>query len=305
MGGTHAHHGHAHGGAGRAFALAALINLVYTAVEAVYGFRTDSLALLSDALHNLGDVAGLALAWAAMALAERPPTSRHTYGWRRATLLSPLVNAAVLVLFSGALGWEAMRRFSAPPAVPGTVVMVVAAIGIAVNLAGAWLLRGGHAHGHDLNRQGAFLHLIADAAVSLAAVLAGLGIRVLGWNWLDPLSALLVSVVILVGSVRLLRDSFDASMDAVPRHLDQAEVASFLAGQAGVVAVHHVHVWSIGSSEIALTAHLVRPGLGDDDAFIATLSQALDTRFGINHATLQIEREAHCGQPDHGHRHAH
>ena len=304
MGGSHAHHGH---GTSRLFALAALLNLAYTVVEAIYGFRTDSLALLSDAVHNLGDVAGLGLAWAATKLAERPPTTRHTYGWRRATLLSPLVNAAVLVLFSGALGWEAMRRFSAPPAVPGTVMMIVAAIGIAVNLAGAWLLRddGGHGHAHDLNRRGAFLHLMADAAVSLAAVLAGLGIRMLGWNWLDPLTALLVSVVILVGSWRLLRDSFDASMDAVPRHLDQGEVVAFLQGQPGVVAVHHVHVWSIGSSEIALTAHLVRPEGSDGDGFIAALTQALDSRFGINHATLQLERETQCHQPDHGHRHAH
>ncbi|MBP8648718.1 MAG: cation transporter, partial [Thermomonas sp.] len=177
-------HGHPHADGTRAFAWVTLINLAYTLLEAGYGFATNSLALLSDAVHNLGDVLGLALAWGAAVLARRPPTARHTYGWRRATLLSPLANALLLVAFSGALGWEAIRRFSAPPEVPGLPVMVVAALGIAVNLGAAWLVRDGHAQ--DLNRRGAFLHLVADAAVSLAAVLAGAGMWWLGWTWLDP-----------------------------------------------------------------------------------------------------------------------
>ena len=161
-----------------------LINLAYTALEAGYGFATNSLALLSDALHNFGDVLGLGLAWGAAVLAQRPPTDRHTYGWRRATLLSPLANAMLLVAFSGALGWEAIRRFGAPPQIPAMPVMVVAAIGIFVNLGAAWLLRDGH--GHDLNRRGAFLHLMADAAVSLAAVLAGAGMLAFGWALARP-----------------------------------------------------------------------------------------------------------------------
>ena len=303
-GGDHRDHDHAHGpgehthgiaSGTRAFAFATLINLAYTALEAGYGFATDSLALLSDAVHNLGDVLGLALAWGAMVMARRAPTARHTYGWRRATLLSPLGNALLLVGFSGALGWEALRRFAAPPEIPGVPVMVVAAIGIAVNLGAAWFVHGGHAHAHDLNRRGAFLHLMADAAVSLAAVLAGAGMLWLDWRWLDPATAALVAVVVAVGSFRLLRDAFDAAMDAVPRGLEQAEVEAFLAAQPGVSAVHHLHIWSLGAGEIAMTAHLVRAAADDHDAFLDTLHQTLDERFGINHPTLQIEHGTRCG----------
>jgi cobalt-zinc-cadmium efflux system protein len=177
-------------------------------------------------------------------------------------------------------------------------IVVVAAIGIAVNLGAAWLVRDGH--GHDLNRRGAYLHLVADAAVSLATVLAGAGMLWLGWRWLDPMTALLVGVVVAVGAFGLLRDSFNAAMDAVPAGIDQAEVRAFLAGQPGVCAVHHLHIWSLGAGEVALTAHLVRPEDDDPDAFIASLASALDARFGINHATLQVERSEGCTQADHG-----
>ncbi|MCI4566836.1 cation diffusion facilitator family transporter [Lysobacter sp. CFH 32150] len=291
-------HSHSHGtSTTRAFAVVTLVNLGYTALEAGYGFMTNSLALLSDAVHNLGDVLGLALAWGAAVIARRPPTARHTYGWRRATLLSPLANALLLVAFSGALGWEAIRRFTAPPEVPGLPVMAVATIGIVVNLFGAWMMREGHAE--DLNRRGAFLHLIADAAVSLAAVVAGLGIWWLGWVWLDPAIALLIGVVVAVGAFGLLRESFNAAMDAVPRGIDQGQVQDFLAGQAGVSAVHHLHIWSLGAGEIAMTAHLVRADDGDHDGFIDRLTHDLDHRFGINHPTLQIERGTACEHDRH------
>jgi cobalt-zinc-cadmium efflux system protein len=290
-------HGHQHGSATRAFAIVTLANLAYTAVEAGYGFATDSLVLLSDALHNLGDVLGLGLAWGAAMLARRAPTERHTYGWRRATLLSPLANAVLLVAFAGALSWEAVRRLGAPPDIPATPVVVVAAIGILVNLGGAWMMRGGH--DHDLNRRGAFLHLLADAAVSLAAVLAGAGMLAFGWNWLDPLTALLVGVVIAAGAFGLLRDAFDASMDAVPRSLDRDRVQGFLLEQAGVLSVHHLHIWSLGAGEIAMTAHMVRQDDDDHDAFIDRVAHALDERYGINHPTLQIERGAACGHDRH------
>ena len=301
-------HGHPHADGTRAFAWVTLINLAYTLLEAGYGFATNSLALLSDAVHNLGDVLGLALAWGAAVLARRPPTARHTYGWRRATLLSPLANALLLVAFSGALGWEAIRRFSAPPEVPGLPVMVVAALGIAVNLGAAWLVRDGHAH--DLNRRGAFLHLVADAAVSLAAVLAGAGMWWLGWTWLDPALALLIAVVVAAGSFGLLRDAFGAAMDAVPRGIDQAKVREWLLAQPGVSALHHLHIWSLGAGEIAMTAHLVRAGEADHDAFIDRVNDGLDAHFGINHPTLQIERGTGCehdcnDRAPHGHAHGH
>jgi cobalt-zinc-cadmium efflux system protein len=302
MGAGHAHphsHGpdHHHGDAGiRAFAWVTLLNLAYTILEAGYGFATNSLALLSDALHNLGDVLGLGLAWGAAAIARRRPTERHTYGWRRATLLSPLANAVVLAIFSGALAWEAMRRFFAPPEVPGTTVMIVAAIGIAVNLGAAWFMHGGH---EDLNRRGAFLHLMADAAVSFAAVLAGAGMLWLGWSWLDPLTALLVGAVVAFSAFGLLRDSFNAAMDAVPPQIDQAQVRAFLASCPGVTAVHHIHIWSLGAGEIAMTAHLVRRDASDHDVFIDGVTHDLDERFGINHPTLQIEFGTACEHDAH------
>jgi len=316
-------HSHSHGGYGhhhglesgtRAFAVVTLINLAYTALEAGYGFWTNSLALLSDALHNFGDVVGLGLAWGAAVLAKRLPTDRHTYGWRRATLLSPLANSLLLVGFSGALAWEAIRRFDAPPAIPALPVIVVAALGIAVNLGAAWLVRAGHEH--DLNRRGAFLHLMADAAVSLAAVLAGAGMWLTGWEWLDPAIALLIGAVVAVGAFGLLRESFNAAMDAVPASIDRREVESLLLAQPGVLAVHHLHIWSLGAGEIAMTAHIVRPDDRDHDVFIDTLNRELDRRFNINHPTLQVEHGSACehdrhdraphgraagGRHDHGH----
>lgn len=292
-------HSHGHGSSTRVFATITLINLAYTALEAGYGFAIGSLALLSDALHNLGDVLGLGLAWGAAVLAKRSPTDRHTYGWRRATLLSPLANALLLVAFSGALGWEAVRRLGAPPQVAAMPVIVVAAIGILVNLGAAWFVRHGHAH--DLNRRGAFLHLVADAAVSLAAVLAGIGMLTLGWTWLDPVNALLVGAVVAVGAFGLLRDSFNAAMDAVPGSIERGAVQAFLAAQPGVSAVHHLHIWPLGAGEVAMTAHLVRVAAGDEDDFITRVARELEQRFGIDHPTLQIERGQACGQGQHGH----
>src|SRR5688572_20440677 len=294
----HSHH-HGHGSTTRAFAWVTLLNLAYTVLEAGYGFATNSLALLSDALHNFGDVLGLGLAWGAAVIAKRAPTERHTYGWRRATLLSPLANALLLVGFAGALAWEAVRRIDAPPQVPALPVIVIASIGIVVNLGAAWFVREGHAH--DLNRRGAFLHLIADAAVSLAAVLAGIGMLTLGWHWLDPLTALLVGAVVAVGAFALLRDAFNAAMDAVPTGIRQAEVRELLAAQPGVSAVHHLHLWSLRRAGIAMTAHLIRPQDSDHHGSLDGLGHGLDPRFGISRPTLQSERGTGSEHDRHDH----
>lgn len=290
---------HAHGPAAgtRAYLVGITLNLAFTTLEAVYGLLTGSLALLSDALHNLGDVLGLVLAGGAAWLALRPASARRTYGYRRATLLAPLANGLLLVFASGALGWEALRRLSQPPEVAAIPVIVVAAIGIGINLGSALLFRGGHAH--DINQRGAYLHLMADAAVSLAVVLGGVGMWWFGWRWLDPALALGVGVVIALTSWGLLRESLDLALDAVPRGVERDAVADFLARQDGVTAVHHLHIWALGSREIALTAHLVRPEAQLDDLFVDTLGQRLRERFGIAHATLQIERGPGCDAPQH------
>lgn len=290
--------GHAHGpppggSVTRAFALGTLINLAFALVEAGYGIATSSLALLSDALHNFGDALGLALGWAAVWLAQRPASARRTYGFRRATLLAPLANSLLLVGGAGALAGEALRRVGAPPAIETLPVIVVASLAIAVNLGSAALFRHGHAH--DLNQRGAYLHLLADAGVSLAVVLGALGIRTFGTYWLDPILALAVAGVVAWSSWGLLRDSLDLALDAVPREIDQAQVRQWLAAQDGVVAVHHLHIWALGSRENALTAHLVRPAGADDDTFLQTLATGLRERFGIGHATLQLERGDRSG----------
>jgi len=286
----HGEHGHphAHAPAGtRAFAISLIVNLLFTAVETAYGLWADSLALLSDALHNLGDVLGLALAGGAAWLAAKPTSEKRTYGYRRATLLAPLANALLLVFAAGGLGWEAARRFVQPTEVAPMPLIVVAGIGIVVNFGSALLFRG---HGHDLNQRGAYLHLMADAAVSLAVVLGGLGVLWLGWHWIDPALALVVGLVVAIGSWKLLRESLDLTLDAVPGHITLAEVEAFLRAQQGVVDLHDLHVWAMGSSEHALTVHLVRPE-GPHDGFLAELSEALERRFGIGHVTVQIEAD--------------
>lgn len=281
------------------FAWAMWINLTYSALEAGFGFYTNSLALISDALHNLGDAAGLGLAWVAAWLATHAPTERHTFGWRRATQLSPLMNAILLVAFSGALLWESFRRIQNPPDVPGFTLIWVASIGILVNIGTAALFyRGQHT---DLNKRGAFLHLMADAAVSVAVVLAGLGIWLYGWHWLDPVTSLLVAIVVGYSSWRLLKESFMQVMDAVPENLDKAQVEAYLLSLPNVAAVHHVHIWSLGAEEIALTAHIVRNTTQQHDAFIDQTNQDLLQKFNINHATLQIELGQSCLHDQHDH----
>lgn len=295
-------HGHAHAHAaggeiphGRAFAIGTALNLGYVVLEAAFGLIAGSLALLADAGHNLSDVLGLLLAWGAASLARRAPTRRRTYGWRRGSVLAALGNAGLLLVATGAIAWEAARRLLAggQPVDTGTILWV-AAIGVGVNLGTALLfLRGSQ---HDLNIRGAFLHMMADAAVTVGVIVAAIGIRLTGWLWLDPVTSLAIAAVILAGSWGLLRESLNLALDAVPRGVDPLAVERWLAAQPGVAEVHDLHIWALGTRETALTVHLVRPAAtSPDDAFLAALRHGLLERFGIAHPTMQVE----AGDPAH------
>lgn len=283
-------HAHDHGrGAGSegAFRWAVLANLGYVAVEASAGLLTGSLALLADAAHNLADVAGLLIAWGAAALAARRPSSRFTYGFGRGTIMAALANAVAILVGVGAVLWEAIGRLAEPPPVPGGVVLVVALVGIAVNAGTALLFR--ERARHDLNARGAFLHMAADAAVSLGVVLAAGLILLTGRVVLDPLVAILVSFLVAWTAFDLFRASLGLSLDAVPRGIEPGAVRTFLAGRPGVAEVHDLHVWPLSTTATALTAHLVMPGGHPGDRFLSELAHELEERFGIAHATVQIE----------------
>lgn len=293
-----AHHGHHHAPHhapptfGRAFAIGIALNLFYLAVEAVVGLLSGSLALVADAGHNLSDVLALALAWGAATLGRRPPSRRYTYGFGSTTIFAALANAALLLVVTGGIAWEAILRFGHPQPVSGVTVIWVAAIGMAVNATTAFLFAAGRKG--DINIRGAFLHMLADALVSLGVVVAGGAILWTGWTWLDPAAGLAVGAVIIAGTWSLLAESVNLAVAAVPNHIDSRAVEAFLAGQPGVDAVHDLHIWAMSTTETALTAHLVRPN-GSDDALLADITSGLKARFGIGHVTLQIERdEAHA-----------
>jgi len=293
---VHGSHSHPHGLApdhGPAFRLGIALNLGYVAVEAVAGLATGSMALLADAGHNLSDVLGLALAWGAAVLAKRPPSPRFSFGLKRSTILAALGNAALLLIACGAIGLEAVHRLLDPRPVPGGTVMLVAGVGVLINLLTAWMFAKGR-HG-DLNIRGAYLHMMADAAISAAVVVSGLLILLLSWHWLDPLISLAVVALILRGTWGLLTESVAAVLDAVPRHIDPEAVRQFLASQPGVSDVHHLHIWQMGTTDVALTAHLVVPDGRLGDTSLATLAHALEHQFGIGHTTLQVEA---AGQDD-------
>jgi cobalt-zinc-cadmium efflux system protein len=286
----HAHghvHSHAPANFGSAFALATALNLVLVVAQVIYGLSANSIALLADAAHNFGDVLSLLLAWGAHVLARRLPTERFTYGFRSASILSALINAVLMLVTTGGIAWEAVQRFSDPGEVAGLTVMVVAAIGIAVNGVSAWLLMAGRKD--DINIGGAFLHLVADAAVSAAVVIAGALIFWFGWNWIDPLVSLLVSAVIVWGTWALLRESAQLSMNAVPSAIKPSDVCGYLESQPGVASIHDLHIWAMSTTENALTCHLVMPQGHPGDAFIARVSHDLEHRFKIRHPTFQIE----------------
>jgi cobalt-zinc-cadmium efflux system protein len=283
-------HGHGHDHAprdfGTVFAVAIALNVAFVAAETVVGLWADSLALLADAGHNLSDVLALLLAWGAATLAKRAPTARRTYGLRKATVLASLGNAVLLLVAVGAIVSESVRRFVAPEPVATQAVMWTAALGVVLNTATALLFLRGR---EDINIRGAFLHMAADAAVSLAVVVGAGLIALTGLFWIDPTLSLIIAVVIVVGTAGLLRESVDMALDAAPRGIDVEAVSAWLLSMPGVVEVHDLHVWAISTTETALTAHLIRPDNADGDAFLHEACDGLHARFGIGHATLQVE----------------
>jgi cobalt-zinc-cadmium efflux system protein len=270
-------------------AIAVGLNLIFVIIEGGFGFLSNSVALIADAGHNLSDVLGLVCAWAAMYLGRRPPGARFTYGLGRSSVLAALTNAVLLLTACGAIAWEAVGRLASPPAVAGSVVMIVAASGIVINGLSAWMLHAG-SHG-DLNRRSAYIHMLGDAAVAVGVLLSGAIIMYTGWSRLDPIVSLLIVAAILVSTWGLLRDSLHLSLDGVPESVNTSAVMSFLAGQRGVTDVHDLHIWALSTTSVALTAHLVVPDRGAEDALLDSVTPNLKRRFHIHHATLQIERD--------------
>lgn len=292
----HAHHGHAHDHGDHAHAhphddkrytVAIALNFAFVLVEGAAGVFANSTALLSDATHNLSDVLGLALAGVAAWLAKRSASEQRTYGFAKATVLAALANALILVAVCGGLLWEAGKRLFAPEEAAPLFMMSVAAAGVVINGATALLFLKGRAH--DVNARGAFLHMLSDAGVSAAVIVAGAAIWATGAPWIDPAISIVVVLLILWSTWGLLRESLDLALDAAPRGIDVGAVRAFLATQPGVAAVHDLHVWAMSATRPALTAHLVRPE-GADDAFLALITDAITQRFGISHVTIQVER---------------
>lgn len=272
---------------GPAFKWAVVLNVSYVLIEAAAGLAIGSLALLADAAHNLTDVGGLLIAWGASVAARRPPSERFSYGFGRTTILAALGNAIAILIGVGAVVLESVQRFSEPAVVPAVPVLIVAAVGIAIN-AGTALLFNKDRH-DDLNAEGAFLHMMADAAVSAGVVVSAAAMLITGWAWLDPLAAILVSTVIAWTAFGLLRSSFGLALDAVPPSIDQQAIAEWLRMRPGVTAVHDLHIWALSTTSTALTAHLIIPGGHPGDAFLDQLADELNDTFGIGHATLQVE----------------
>ena len=297
----HHHHHHAPSSHGKAFALAVFLNAGFVVVETTASFISGSTALLADAGHNLGDVLSLLLAWGGSVLAARPAGPGYTYGLKSSSILAAIANAALLWVALGAILLETVQRLWRPGEVNGGQVMIVAAVGIAINLASALLFARGSKD--DLNLRAAFQHLMADAVVSASVVFVGLMVLLTNQNWIDPLASLAITVGLAWASWDLLKEAVKMGLLAVPRHIDEAAVRSFLAEQPGVSAVHDLHIWGMSTTECALTAHLVVPAGAPGDAFLSELAQQLERRFRIHHATIQIETtEAACNlQNDQAH----
>lgn len=285
---THSHHEHpAPTDYSRAFMLGLLLNGGFVITEFGFGLFSNSVSLIADAAHNLSDVLGLVISWGAILVSRRKPSSRYTYGWRKSSILATFVNAIFLLVTTGGIVWEAIQRLIQPSQqVEGLVLIIVAAIGIVINTATALLFASGRKG--DMNIKAVFLHMAADALVSLGVVLAGIAIIVTKWFWLDPVFSLVISALIIFSTWELLRDSFNLAIDGVPNDIDGRAVHTYLAEIEGVTAVHDLHIWNMSTVETALTAHLVMPA-GHNDEFLAQISRNLHQVFNINHTTLQIE----------------
>ncbi|MGH1537234.1 MAG: cation diffusion facilitator family transporter [Gammaproteobacteria bacterium] len=283
-----------------AFGVGTALNLIFVIVEAIFGFLSNSLALIADAGHNLGDVLALLLSWGATYLAQRKPTNTKTYGLRRGTILAAFISSLILLMTMSIVAWEALGRFSNPSEVNSITIIVVAAVGVLINTATALLfLSSQH---DDLNIKAAFIHMAADAGVSLGVVLSGAAIFVTGLLWIDPAISLLIVVVIVISTWGVFRDSFNLAMDGVPKRINVEEVRNFILQQDGITEIHDLHIWAMSTTQVALTAHLVRDTTMVDDNFLHNLSKELHDRFEIIHPTIQIEsgKQAHlCDQAQH------
>jgi cobalt-zinc-cadmium efflux system protein len=295
----HSHrHGHSHAHSppsyGLAFAFGIILNTIFIAVEVVYGFISHSLALVADAGHNLSDVLGLFLAWGATALARRAATERHSYGLRRSSVLAALANAVFLLVAVGAIMLEAIQRFNAPAPILAETVIGVAAAGIAINAGTAMMFMSGRKG--DLNIRGAFLHMAADAVISAGVVIGGVIIMFTGWQWVDPALSLTLSLIIVYSAWKLLLDSLNLALDAVPKGIDVAAVRAYLLGLPSVMDVHHLHIWGLSTTEAALTVHLVLADEQRSSELLHRINHDLHEHFGIGHATIQFESvgEAAC-----------
>ena len=289
-------HGHTHGEAGHhhaptdfgiAFAVGVTLNTAYVVAEAFYGFTAHSVALLADAGHNLGDVAGLLAAWLAAWMSKRQPSGQYTYGLRRSSILAALMNAIVLLVVTGGIAWEAVRRLFAPEPAGGLVIVIVSLAGVVVNGITALMFMSGRKG--DLNIRGAFMHMAADASLALGVAVAGGVIMLTGWLWVDPVVSLVISIVIVIGTWSLLRDSVSLALDGVPRNVDHEAVGGYLRSLPGVTEVHDLHIWAMSTTETAMTAHLVRADADADSTLLQQITYEVRKRFGIGHATVQLE----------------
>ena len=286
---THTHHHHEVNNYNRSFAIGIALNVIFVIIEVSYGLLADSLALIADAGHNLSDVMSLMLAWGANYLATKHPTHKRTYGLRKVTIMASLLSAVLLLVALGGIAWESIERLSSPQPVDGVIIIVVAAIGVVINTVTALLFVKGQKH--DLNIRAAYLHMAADAVISLGVVVAGIAIMLTGWLWLDPAISLAIVVIILFGTWRLLRDSINLSIDAVPQSIDVSHIQSYLSDLKNVSDIHDLHVWALSTTETALTVHLVTTCKLIDNCFLEEIQEHLHHHFNIAHTTIQIENE--------------